>query len=61
MFYDGVVDPDYVGKYLRLGFGGTFNDPGESFELLRYQGLPASSISCLVATLLTVGRRRRRR
>ncbi|HDY66017.1 MAG TPA: hypothetical protein ENH84_07295 [Phycisphaerae bacterium] len=63
VFFDGIVDPDYIGKFLRLGFRGTFNDPNESFEILRYQVIPepTSLVSILVFTLAGLGRRRRRR
>ncbi len=63
VFYDGVVDPDYIGKFLRLGFRGTFNDPSESFEILRYQVIPepTSLVSILVFILAGLGRRRCRR
>ncbi len=55
VFYDGTVAPNRIGGFLRLGFGGKFNDPGDSFAISRYQVLvPEPSSVVLILTLLFV-------
>ncbi|MFV2070547.1 MAG: hypothetical protein ACC645_26565, partial [Pirellulales bacterium] len=62
VFFDGTVAPDRVGSFLRLGFDGTFDDPGDSFGISRYQVLvvpePSSVMTVLTLVLvLTLGAR----